>query len=342
VGPGGAALAQPGLSAREMWGAAVEGRLRGMYIAGLDPAGDSPAVAAALDALEFLVVQDLFMTETAQRADVVLPAAVFAEREGTFTNAERRVQRFRQARQAPEALPADWQIFQDVVRMVREIVPETPAAAVPSKQRARARAGAAGTPAVAAPPATWDYLVSADIAEEIGTVVPAYAGATYTSLARTNGAWGRQLREAIYYDGTSYENTEGVGIQLPARADDGKIPLTMSFQEPALPAEDSRHPFVLLMPARLYGGGEWLRGSKIQPRVPAAHVILSMADAQRLQVGLGEKVRVSSAAGALELPAQIDAGLAEGLVLIPAVRGVQPAAILTGPLTRVAVSKVEQ
>jgi NADH-quinone oxidoreductase subunit G len=92
---------------------------------------------------------------------------------------------------------------------------------------------------------------------------------------------------------------------------------------------------------RLYSGGEWARGSKLQPHTPPAHVILSAADAQRLGVGMGERVRVRSAAGEVELPAQVDAGLAEGLALLPLVRGAEAPAVVMGGLTRVAVSKAE-
>ncbi len=339
AGPGGAALPQRGLSAREMWGAAVEGRLRGMYIAGLNPARASDALAEALTSLEFLVVQDLFMTETAQLADVVLPATTFAEREGTFTNAERRVQRFRQARDSEGDLPADWMIFQDVARAIQDLVPAPPVVAE-TKKSTRARATTTAV-TVAAPPMVWDYVVSSDIADEISRGVPGYRGTSYTSLELTRKSWGRQPNEPFYYDGTSYTNPEGVGIQLPAQADDGKSIFAVAFREPELPGADERYPFTLMTPARLYDGGEWVRGSRLEAHVPPAHVILSVADAQRLGVAIGERVQVRSAAGALELPAQIDGSLADGLVLIPRVRGANLAAILTGARTRVAVSKLE-
>jgi len=89
-----------GLTAPEMFEAAAEGRIKAMYIVGENPLlteADSNLVKRALQKLEFLVVQDLFLTETAQYAHVVLPAASFAEKEGSFTNTERRVQRIRQA-----------------------------------------------------------------------------------------------------------------------------------------------------------------------------------------------------------------------------------------------------
>ncbi|HJZ46065.1 MAG TPA: NADH-quinone oxidoreductase subunit NuoG [Roseiflexaceae bacterium] len=338
VGAGVAASAAPGLSAREMWAAAAEGRVRGMYIAGMNPAKSSPAIAEALSQLEFLVVQELFLTETAQLADVVLPAAAFAEREGTFTNAERRVQHFRQAGTAEADAPPDWLVFQDLARALQSAVPVMPTAE--PKRSAKARAGAAETAvAVAAPPASWDYVVSSDIAEEIGRNVRGYSGATYTSLELTHKSWGRRSNEDFYYDGTSYENTEGVGVQIPATADDPKSSFGVELGAPALPAADDRFPLTLLAPTRAYDGGYWMRGSKLLNHVAPAHAILSMADAQRLGIGMGEMVRIESAAGALELPATIDAGLNPGLVLAPDVEGVALASILVGPQTRVAVSK---
>jgi len=346
AGPTGTVSATAGLSARDMWAAAAEGRLRGMYIAGMNPAKSSPAIAEALAQLEFLVVQDLFLTETAQLADVVLPAAAFAEREGTFTNAERRVQRFRQARQPEGDAPPDWLVFQDLARVIQS---SAPVMAAPEPRR-NTKARPSGTAvAVAAPPtsigqapgAAWDYVVSSDIAEEIARTVRGYSGATYMSLELTRKSWGRRSNEDFYYDGTSYENSEGVGVQIPAAADDAKSTFPVAFPAPTLPASDDRYQLTLLTPTRAYDGGWWMRGSKLLNRSVPAHVILSKADAQRLGVAMGEPVRIESAAGALELQATIDAGLAPGLVLAPDVEGVALASILTGPQTRVTVSKVE-
>ena len=108
----------PGLGAGEMLQAAVDGKLAGMYIMGANPLGtDFPdAAARALNSLEFLVVQDLFLTETAELADVILPAAGWGEKDGTFTNVCRSVQRLRKAVEPPgEALP-DWEIIQRIAR----------------------------------------------------------------------------------------------------------------------------------------------------------------------------------------------------------------------------------
>lgn len=334
-GPGNVGLERRGLPAREMWGAALEGRLRGMFIAGLDPACGNPAVADALNALEFLVVQDQFMTETAQLADVVLPVAAFAEREGTVTNAERRVQHFLQARRAE--VPADWQVFRDVACAILAIAPAN-TVAVNGKKGAKGRVSVAAS-SENGQSSGWEYVTSSDVADEISRFVSGYRGTGYTSLALSGKSWGRQPNESFYYDGTSYENSEGVGVQIPTVADDGKSVFAMTFQEPGTFAVDEQFPFTLLVPTRLYQRGHWVRGSKLESRVPPAHVILSVADAGRLGVGIGDVVQIRSSLGMIQLPVQIDAGLADGVVLVPNVDGQVMTGIITGGQTRVSVKK---
>ena len=104
---------KPGLTATQMLPAALEGKLKAMYIIGENPLVSDPDLNHAekcIKNLDFMVVQDIFMTETAQLADVVLPATCFAEKDGTFTNTERRVQRVRQAVQPPGEAWDDWKI----------------------------------------------------------------------------------------------------------------------------------------------------------------------------------------------------------------------------------------
>lgn len=318
---------KPGLSAQGMWSAALDGQLRGMIIAGADPARENPAVAQALDALEFVVVQDLFLTETASRADVVLPLAAVAERDGTFTNAERRVQRFRQARQSYDDVRAGWQVFQQLATMVSE--------------PALVGAGAAGgTRTAQRSTGSWDYLVAEDVTAAISRTVSAFAGATPAHLSATGGMWGRQQNEQFYYDGTSYENTEGIGVQLPALADDGKSALALAFQAPQAPASSTEQPITLVIAPRAYDNGDWGRGSKLQPRMVPAHIILSLADARALGLTLGERVAVRSSVGTVELPVQVDTSLAQGLALLPNVRGAGLPNVITGAATLVAVEKL--
>ncbi len=139
----------PGLKLTEMIDAMSQGRLKGLYIMGENPVLSDPDqqhLLAALAKLECLVVQDLFLTETAQLADVVLPAAAFAEKSGHFTNTERRVQRLNRALTPPGEALADWAIIQKVAQ-------------------------AMGT--------NWDYRSPSEITAEICRVTPSYAGITW-------------------------------------------------------------------------------------------------------------------------------------------------------------------
>ncbi|MEN9938890.1 MAG: hypothetical protein RLZZ387_5469 [Chloroflexota bacterium] len=337
-------------SARDMWAAAQQGALRAMIVAGSNPAASSPEAARGLEALEFLAVADLFLTETAQLADVVLPLAAIAEREGTLTNAERRVQRFRQARQAPSNVPAPWEVFQSIARALPLEVAAAPAEnAKKGNNRPTAvsatRVGGAGSSAVASATSVadaWGYVVSSDVMDDITSSVRGYAGASYTSLGLTRSSgWGRQANESVYYDGTSYENSEGIGIQTPADADDARAGLTLTVRQPAPRQPENAGQLTLVAPARAYDGGRWSTGSKLLPRQVPPHAILSTADAQRLGVAMGERVRLTSAAGIVELQATVDSGLTEGLVLVPAVSGAPVGAVVTGGQTRVTVEKVE-
>jgi predicted molibdopterin-dependent oxidoreductase YjgC len=107
-----------GLTVSEMMHAAEHGDIKMLYIMGENPMISDPDlnhVKHALESTEFLVVQDIFLTETAQLADVVLPAAAFAEKDGTFTNTERRVQRVRKAINAPGEAKADWEIIMELM-----------------------------------------------------------------------------------------------------------------------------------------------------------------------------------------------------------------------------------
>lgn len=108
-----------GMKTPDMWDAALAGRLKGLWIVGYDVAQTDPnltKVHAALKSLEFLVVQDLFMSETAKLAHLVVPGAAFLEKDGTFTNLERRVQRIRKVVDPPSGVLPDWQVVCEVSR----------------------------------------------------------------------------------------------------------------------------------------------------------------------------------------------------------------------------------
>ena len=175
--------ANPGLTVVEMMKAAEEGKIRAMYIMGENPMLSDPDlrhVEAALKRLDFLVVQDIFLTETAKLAHVVLPGVTFAEKDGTFTNTERRVQRIRQAiNPIGEARP-DWQIFcQLASRMGYEM----------------------------------DYQHPSQIMEEIAKLTPSYGGIYYDRLENGGLQWPCPDRE---HPGTRYLHkdrfTRGLGL----------------------------------------------------------------------------------------------------------------------------------
>lgn len=148
----------PGLKSVEMLDECVRGKFKGIYILGEDPAQTDPDlthVRKALNSVDFLVVQDIFHTETTKLADVILPGASFAEKEGTFTNGERRVQRVRKAVE-PLAGLAEWQVLCKVSTLM-------------------------GYP--------MSYDSPADIMDEIASLVPAYGGISFDRLEEKGIQW---------------------------------------------------------------------------------------------------------------------------------------------------------
>ncbi|MBR4720115.1 MAG: formate dehydrogenase subunit alpha [Lachnospiraceae bacterium] len=143
---------KPGLKATDVFPAAIEGRIKGLYICGEDPVVSDPDtqhIIKALESLEFFVIQELFMTKTAQYADVILPGVSYAEKEGTFTNTERRVQRIRKA----VTLEGDMRLDTDI------IIDLMNAMGYPQK-----------------------HLTSAQIMDEIASVTPSFAGISHKRL----------------------------------------------------------------------------------------------------------------------------------------------------------------
>ncbi len=150
---------QPGLTLVDMIHKAREGSLKALYVVGENPLlseADLNMARNALAGLDLLIVQDIFLTETAQFADVVLPAASFAEKEGSFTNTERRVQRIRKAIEPPGDARPDWQIVVQVARRLGH---------------------------------DWSYESSSQIMEEIAALTPIYGGIRHDRLDRGGLQW---------------------------------------------------------------------------------------------------------------------------------------------------------
>ena len=197
---------QPGLMLPDMFDAAVGGRLKAMYVMGEDPVltdADANHVRKGLENLEFLVVQNLFLTETAKLADVVLPAASFAEKSGTFTNTERRVQLVRKAVEPPGQSRADWEIICDL----------------------SGRLGYA-----------MNYTDTSEIMAEMASLSPIYSGVSHQRLAGAGLQWPVPAPD---HPGTAFLHSEGkftcglgyfvpVEYQPPAEQPDDEYPFLLT------------------------------------------------------------------------------------------------------------------
>jgi formate dehydrogenase alpha subunit len=195
----------PGLTATEIMKGIADGRIKALFIMGENPMLSDPNlnhVREALQQIEFLAVQDIFLNETAEMADVVLAAASFAEKSGTFTSTERRVQLIRPALDVPGQARPDWQIITDLAN----------------------RLGA-----------NWCYDTTADIFAELATVTPQYGGISHSRLEKSGLQWpcptpdhpGTQVLHAAQF-------TRGKGLfcpieyRPPAEETDAEYPLILS------------------------------------------------------------------------------------------------------------------
>jgi len=299
---------ETGYTMVEMMDAAYGGKLKGLYILGENPAlsdPDSNHVKAALEKLEFLVVQDIFLSETAQMADVVLPAATFAEKDGTFTLTDRRIVRIRAAiLPIGEARP-DWQIICELARKM----------------------GAEN----------FGYSSPEEVFTEIAGLTPIYKGVTYERL---------ESAKPVHWPcpETGHRGTPVLHENEFMRGK-GRFS-AVGFLEPAeLP--DERYPYLLTTGRIIFQyhtGTASRRSPKLEQEAPEAFVELHPDDAVQLNVKSGERVRVSSRRGAIELAARITAGIKPGVVFIPFHYAESPANVLTNfaldPLAKIPEFKV--
>ena len=286
-------------------GAAL-GSARAVLVAAADPAGDDPALAEALRSAGFLVVQELFLTATARMADVVLPAQAYTEREGTFTNGERRVQRFYPA--VPERFRA---------------LPDFTIAA-----RIGERLGA-----------DLEGRFPIKVMERVAAQTPDYAGVTYQKLAEVVEQWPLVGRADLYYGGTSYENKQGLGLQLQPQAQrEDKVPLGWLKPAEVTPLEEGA---LLGVPVtRLYDCGQTVAHSAIlHPRIPEPFIALNPANAGSLGVAGGALVKLHLNGSVFNVRARLDESVPVGVALVPRSMGIPlvgPAPIGIEVLERVA------
>ena len=194
VEPGGLSR-QRGLTTTEILSHVRPGGVRSLYIMGENPMMSEPNLNLTrhhMENLEFLVAQDLFINESGAFADVFLPAASWAEKDGTFTNTDRRVQRVRQALPPRGQARPDWQIICDLA------------------QRLEARLGWPNS-------AGWDYRHPAEILAELGSVVPEYAGVSYPRIERVGlqvPVWDTEHPGMPYLFSESFPSWRGKFIPL--------------------------------------------------------------------------------------------------------------------------------
>lgn len=278
-----------GLTVVEMTTQAIAGNLHAMYIMGENPMMSDPNlshVEEGFRSLDFIVQQDIFLNETSNLAHVVLPAASSLEKDGTFTNTERRVQLLQPVVPSPGQAKPDWWITAAIAKKVDEKL---------GRQRADGY---------------WDYATSADILDEAATIAPIYGGITSTRLAR-----GEQLSwpcPTPDHPGTKYLHADGKFSRGKGK---------FFAVEALLPAEqpDEEYPLILTTGRVLYHyhtGTMTRRSEGLDWRMPGGYVEVNRKDAEALGIADGDPVKVISRRGEVSTKAKVGARVSEGVVFL--------------------------
>ena len=257
-------------------------QIKAMYIFALNPVvsyPDSNLVMQSLEKLDFLVVQDIFMTETAQYADVILPGASFAEKDGTFTSGERRVNRIRKAVEPPGDAKEDWQIFVELAHKL----------------------GLNG----------FDFNSPEDIWNDMRRVTPSMAGITYARMEKPESVhWPCPSED---HPGTpilhreKFANPDGLGHFFG-----------IEYRPPAEVA-DEEYPFTLMTGRLLFHyhtRTQTGRAKILHQEVPEAYVQINTEDAARLNILNGEKIRLVSRRGQAEALARVTDEVGPGVLMM--------------------------
>jgi formate dehydrogenase alpha subunit len=278
----------PGLQSTHMIEEMLEGRLRSMYVVGENPLISDPYLAHAREAfehLDFLVVQDIFMHETAEVADVVLPSAAFAEKYGTFTNSERRVQLVRPIVPAPGEARQDWAITAEIARRVLRLLER--------------------------PNAGFGWTSSTDVFEEMTGLMPIIAGLSHERLEREGGLqW--PVPDATHPGTPRLFETE-----FPR----GRAKFMAVEQgPPSAELPSKRFPYTLITGRSLY---HWHTGvitrhvPGLLERVPAVTVDMHPADAAALGFASGEAAQLASRRGEIIVEVHVVDSMRRGELFVP-------------------------
>ena len=285
-----------GLTVVEIMHAIHAGQIRGMYVEGENPAMSDPDLnhaRTALATLEHLVVQDLFLTETAFFADVVLPASAFAEKAGTFTNTDRRVQLARPVIDPPGDARQDWWIIQELARRM-------------------------GLP--------WDYSGPAEIFAELALAMPSFNNITWDRLEREG---------AVTYpvDGPDEPGHEIIFWQgFPTANGRGKLVPAAVLPPDEVP--DREFPMVLSTGRVLehwHTGSMTRRAGILDAIEPEAVAFMSPKDLWKQRLEPGDRIRLETRRGAVELMVRSDRDVPENMVFMPFCYAEAAANLLTNP-----------
>jgi formate dehydrogenase major subunit len=274
--------AQPGLTVVEVMHAIKQGKVRGMYVMGENPAMSDPDANHAresLAALEHLVVQDIFLTETAYLADVILPASAFPEKTGSFTNTDRLVQMGRQAIDPPGQAKQDLWIIQEIAR----------------------RLGL-----------DWQYRHVSEVFDEMRHTMPSIAGITWDRLDREH---------AVTYP-CRKEGDPGQSVvfveDFPREGGRGRfVPADII---PADERPDAEYPMVLITGRQLehwHTGSMTRRATMLDAIEPDPVALIHPLDLQGMAVRPGAVVTVESRRGSVSLYARADDSSPRGAVFVP-------------------------
>jgi len=285
-----------GLTVVEIMKAIHDGQIRGMYVMGENPAMSDPDVRharIALSELDHLVVQDIFMTETAWHADVILPASAHAEKWGTFTNTNRQVQLGRPVVNPPGDARQDWELIQAIAQRIG---------------------------------LDWNYADVGEVYTEMASVMPSLDNISWERLNEEDSvtypcdAPDKPGNEIIF--ATSFPTTSGRARIVPAEllppdeAPDAEFPMILTTGR---------------LLEHWHTGSMTRRSSQLDSLEPEAIAGLNPKDAASMSIRAGDSVSVTTRRGTITLKARLDRDVPQGMVFIPFCFAESPANILTNP-----------
>ena len=262
---------------------------KSVYIAGADPVGDDPSLEKALAGAKFVAVQDILKTATTEMADVVLPAQAFTEREGTYVSGERRVQRFYAAVPAKGDSKPDYEITAMLAKQMGVILQGS-------------------SPAV--------------VFEIMAHSIEAFNELSYEALTEVREQWPIVGRNDVYYGGTTYENTKGMGIQLlPMAQAGGTVRISKVRKEAALRPKEKE---LLAVPVnKLYDLGNTVSASGVlEQRIGETRITVNPATAEKLGLEDGKPANLNLDGLTVEALVRLDESVAAGVVLVPRSMGI--------------------